>query len=69
MSIYYSIGCDRCKEELFILSNHAMGMGPGADLELLPRFVEKHQDHVEELRVFDEYDPRYEDYADFTEPS
>lgn len=65
MSVYYYIGCEACREDAFIVRDGMAGFGAGADLDNLFPFLEKHREHQQHLRFYNEFDPRSEDFADF----
>lgn len=68
MSIYYDIGCEKCRESTAFLRDGMGGFGwMGGAVNDVPQFVEKHHrmGHDEHLRVFSEHDSRYDEYAEF----
>lgn len=70
MSTYYSLVCDRCKEETSLVS-HGMTTGwmAGADKNV-PAFMAKHLEcgPGNTLRVVSEHEDEYGSYTEFADP-
>lgn len=70
MSTYYSLCCDKCKEEVsFVCRNFpdrwSFMFGEDTKREI-PEFMRKHELCLEHIRVISEHDYRYGDYSEFT---
>ncbi len=68
MSTYYALACQRCKIMVNFTRRGGAGMGwmvaGGLDV---PPFVERHAEHLDELRVISEHDDRWTEWDDFSE--
>lgn len=67
MSTYYSLVCDKCKEETSFVGRWFPDMwGWMADArDVVPLFVQKHEPCLGSLRVISEHDDRYGEYSEF----
>lgn len=71
MSTYYSLCCDKCKEEVsFVCRNFPDRWSFMFDetRRAIPEFVRRHEGCLEHLRVISEHDDRYGDYTEFKLP-
>lgn len=62
MSTYYALACEQCKAVADLARRGGGGWGAMADTPF--KFLEKHSEHLSDLRVVSEHDPRWDQYTD-----
>ncbi len=68
MSTYFYIGCEKCREDQPFMRDGMSGFSWfGGAIEEVPAFIEKHKrlGCASYLRIYDEHDPRSEDFTEF----